>query len=58
MMAKKKQIEERETTLTEPTVQVIEMLKPPPRPEGRIVGEGVDAVAELTGLLKDEAKIL
>ena len=31
---------------------------PEPRPEGRIVGEGVDAVPELVEALRDEAKVL
>lgn len=58
MTAKKKQIEEREAQLVDPKLEVVEMLKPPPRPAGRIVGEGKEAVPELVQLLKDEAKVI
>lgn len=58
MMAKKKPIEEKEVSLGDATIEVIEMLKPPPRPEGRIIGEGKEAVTELVQLLKNEAKII
>ena len=58
MMAKKKQIEEKEIQLEHVKIDVIEMLKPPPRPEGRIVGEGKEAVPELVQLLKNEANVI
>ena len=58
MTAKKKQIEEKETQLENLKIDVIEMLKPPPRPEGRIVGEGKEAVPELVQLLKNEANVI
>jgi electron transfer flavoprotein beta subunit len=35
-----------------------ELVPPPERPAGRIVGEGVDAVPELVRLLREEAKVL
>jgi len=31
---------------------------PPPRPEGRIVGEGAEAVDELVRLLRQDAKVI
>ena len=58
MMAKKKQIEEKEIPFADSTIEVVEMLKPPPRPEGRIIGEGKEAVPELIQLLRNEAKVL
>lgn len=58
MTAKKKQIDEKEMKLTEAKVEVVEMFKPEPRPAGRIVGSGKEAVPELVQLLKDEAKVI
>ena len=58
MMAKKKQIEEKDTQLENFKIEVVEMLKPAPRPGGRIVGEGKEAVSALIQLLKDEAKVI
>ncbi len=58
MMAKKKPLEVAETAPAEGAVYGVEGLEyPPARPEGRIVGEGADAVPELLRLLKDEAKV-
>ncbi|MBC8204338.1 electron transfer flavoprotein subunit beta/FixA family protein [bacterium] len=39
-------------------IEVLEMKYPPDRAEGRIVGEGMEAVPELVRLLKEEAKVL
>ncbi|MFO7769556.1 MAG: electron transfer flavoprotein subunit beta/FixA family protein [bacterium] len=58
MAAKKKPIEEVEARPGEEGVKVAELTLPPPRPEGRIVGEGPEAAAELVRLLKEEAKVL
>jgi electron transfer flavoprotein beta subunit len=58
MAAKKKPISDMEADGGDPLVDVIEMNYPPARPEGRIVGEGAEAVPELVRLLKEEAKIL
>ena len=58
MAAKKKQIEEKTPAVEERRVEVLEMLKPPPRPAGRIVGEGPEAVPELVKLLQQEAKVV
>ncbi len=58
MTAKKKQIEERNAPAMDVKVEVMEMLKPAPRPAGRIIGEGKEAVSDLVQLLKNEARIL
>jgi electron transfer flavoprotein beta subunit len=59
MKAKKKPIDTREVgegQVAQLTVHSLEL--PPPRPQGRIVGEGVEAVPELVRLLREEAKAL
>jgi len=58
MAAKKKEIAVLEIDPGEATVETDILTLPPPRPEGRIVGEGPDAVPELVRLLKEEAKVI
>ncbi len=58
MAAKKKTIEERAVELGAPNVERLALELPPPRAAGRIVGEGVGAVAELVRVLREEAKVL
>ena len=58
MQAKRKPLEIKEVTLAEAGVEILEMLYPPKKPEGRIVGEGPEAAAELVKLLRDEAQVL
>jgi electron transfer flavoprotein beta subunit len=58
MMAKKKKIDEREAEAAEVRVKVLGMGLPPPRPEGRIVGEGAEAVPALIQALSDEQNLL
>lgn len=58
MMAKRKPLDEKEAPAAEAGLVVERLDQPPPRPEGRIVGEGPDAVAELVRLLREEAKVL
>jgi len=58
MMAKKKPIEEVSVELAAPKTRVIAMEMPPARAEGKIVGEGPDAVDALVKALKDEAKVI
>ena len=58
MAAKKKPLEEKEAQATESRLEVRKLSYPPERPEGRIVGEGADAVPELVRLLREEAKVL
>lgn len=57
MKAKKKPIDERDATPTGGRLEVRSLALPPERPEGRIVGEGADAVPELVRLLREEAKL-
>lgn len=58
MMAKKKPLEVRPTSLDPSGLAVVSLELPPPRAEGRIVGEGAEAVPELVRLLREEAKVL
>ncbi len=58
MAAKKKPMDEKPAEVRDARIKVRSYDDPEPRPEGRIVGEGVDAVAELVQLLRDEAKVL
>jgi len=58
MAAKKKPVEEKKITLHDSSCEIISVEYPPKRAEGRIVGEGVEAVDELLRLLREEAKIL
>ena len=39
-------------------IEILEMSYPPKKPEGRIVGEGPEAAAELIKLLRDEAQVI
>ncbi len=58
MAAKKKPLESKPVTLEAGTLEVQGLMPPPERPEGKIVGEGPDAVSELVRLLRTEAKVL
>ncbi len=58
MAAKKKPMEEKEADVPAPRLKARSYSEPPARPEGKIVGEGPDAVPELVRLLRDEAKVL
>lgn len=58
MLAKKKPLEVKDVTLEPGGIEVLELSLPPGRPEGRIVGEGADAVAALLDALRNEAKVL
>ena len=58
MMAKRKKIDERAADAGEPKIRILTMTPPPPRPEGRIVGEGAEAVPALIQALSDEQKLL
>ncbi len=58
MAAKRKPLEERDAPAEEVRLVVERLEDPKPRPEGRIVGEGPDAVPELVRLLREEAKVL
>ncbi len=58
MAAKKKPLEEKPAEVGESRIRVRAYRNPEPRPEGKIVGEGPDAVPELVRLLREEAKVL
>lgn len=58
MAAKKKPLQERDAEQAESRLSVRELSLPPERQEGRIVGEGADAVPELVRVLREEAKVL
>jgi len=58
MMAKKKPLETKPAQMPASRLEVRELSSPPERPEGKVVGEGPDAVPELVRLLREEAKAL
>jgi len=58
MMAKKKQIVEKNVTLDTAKIRIAEITYPPSRKAGKIVGEGPDAVPGLIKLLREEAKAI
>lgn len=58
MLAKRKTIEEKTPVMEKDNLVVTKMELPPPPAQGRIVGEGPDAVPELVRLLKEEAKVI
>ncbi len=58
MMAKKKPLDVKPVELDVGGLSVVKLSVPPPRPPGRIVGEGVDAVPALVEALRTEAKVI
>jgi electron transfer flavoprotein beta subunit len=58
MAAKRKPLEQRDVDPGEARLKVNSLELPPPRREGRIIGEGPAAVDELLRLLREEAKVL
>lgn len=58
MMAKKKPLETKDVALADGGLDVVSLTLPPVRQEGRIVGEGADAVPALLEALRSEAKVL
>ncbi|MGE0159454.1 MAG: electron transfer flavoprotein beta subunit/FixA family protein [Gemmatimonadales bacterium] len=58
MAAKKKPFVEKPAAAHPSRVQLRGLAEPPPRPPGRIVGEGAAAVPELVRLLREEAKAI
>ena len=58
MMAKRKPLETKDVEVVASGVEVTALAYPPERKEGRIVGEGPDAVSALVDALKNEAKVL
>ena len=58
MAAKKKPLEEKDAQLGAGRIRLEKLSLPADRQEGRIVGEGPDAVAELVRVLREEAKVI
>jgi len=58
MAAKKKPLEVKPVTVGAGNLEVVGLELPPARKEGKIVGEGADAIPELVNLLRTEAKVL
>jgi electron transfer flavoprotein beta subunit len=58
MAAKKKTVDVKPVTFDAPRLRVAALEMPPARKEGRIVGEGPDAVPALVKALREEAKVL
>ncbi|HSM04938.1 MAG TPA: electron transfer flavoprotein subunit beta/FixA family protein [Longimicrobiales bacterium] len=58
MAAKRKPLEQKDARAVESGMVVSRLDLPPARPDGRIVGEGPDAVPELVRLLREEAKVI
>lgn len=58
MQAKKKSIDKVTPQAGEPSLRTTAVTPPAARPEGRIVGEGPEAVDELIRLLREEAKVI
>ena len=58
MAAKKKPLEEKAAELGAGRIRLEKLSLPADRQEGKIVGEGPDAVAELVRLLREEAKVI
>ncbi len=58
MMAKKKPLEVKDVALEPGGVEIVELALPPERQEGKILGEGPEAVPALVDALRNEAKVL
>ncbi len=58
MNAKKKPLETVTIPDVAPLMETVELTTPPPRPPGKIVGEGLAAVSTLVRLLHEEAKLI
>jgi len=58
MAAKKKPLEEVEVQIPGAGVSIATLSLPPARPDGRILGDGADAVGALVDALQNEAKVL
>lgn len=56
--AKKKPITVKDAGQQSSSLEVVSIQYPPPRPPGKIVGKGVEAVPQLVKLLHEEAKVI
>lgn len=57
MASKKKPLAEKDASAAEPVFEIEKLEYPPRRAPGKIAGQGVEGVAPLLNLLKEEAKI-
>jgi electron transfer flavoprotein beta subunit len=58
MAAKKKPLEEKDAAIDGGRIRLDRLALPAERKEGRVVGQGADAVPELVRLLREEAKVI
>ena len=58
MAAKKKPLDTKLTTVGQGGLEILALMPPPERKDGKIVGEGAAAVPELVRLLREEANVL
>lgn len=58
MKAKRKPLEEKAPAAAENASEIVSLAPPPPRPAGRILGEGVDGVAPLVDALRNDVGVL
>jgi electron transfer flavoprotein beta subunit len=58
MAAKKKPLDVKKVELGAGSQEIVALMLPPERKEGRIVGEGAAAVPELIRVLREEAKVI
>jgi electron transfer flavoprotein beta subunit len=56
--AKKKPIAVKDVKLKPPLLEIVSIQNPPPRPPGKVVGKGIEAVPVLVKLLHEEAKVI
>ncbi len=56
--ARKKPIATKEPQLFTPMLEILAAQYPPPRPPGRVIGKGVEAVPLLVKLIHEEAKVI
>lgn len=56
--ARKKPITVKEPRIGKPVLETVSVQYPPPRPPGRVIGKGVEAVPALVKLLHEEAKVI
>ncbi|HZY93426.1 MAG TPA: electron transfer flavoprotein subunit beta/FixA family protein [Candidatus Bathyarchaeia archaeon] len=56
--ARKKPIETKSVTPRPSSLEIVSIQPPPPRPPGKIIGKGVEAVPVLVRLLHEEAKVI
>jgi len=56
--ARKKPIIVKEPRTGKPVLETVSVQYPPPRPPGRVIGKGVEAVPVLVKLLHEEAKVI